>query len=112
MKARTPPVTFKQIQSAVTDEFERQHDEMFAQMAPKIMAQTLATVLWTMHTRYGWGKRRLRGLVEALHDTDELMDNPSPLHHRFDPLDCERQIQEQFGIDLRREFEAKVEVRK
>ena len=112
MKARTPPTTYKDIEKAVAEEMERQEPEIFKKHAAELIPQTFAVVLWTMAVSYGWKKKRLRKLVEALHDTDYLMENPSRLHHRFGPLELEREIKEKYGIDLRTEFPIKVEVQR
>ncbi|MBR1750903.1 MAG: hypothetical protein IJ740_08495 [Ruminococcus sp.] len=93
------------------EEYEKIREEIFRDCAADIVAQCLANVLWTMNTSFGWGEKRLRALVEALHETDELQCCPSALHHRFSGLDCEEKIKESFGIDIRREFPAKVEVK-
>lgn len=91
---------------------EEYREMVFREVAPDISVQAYACVIWTLKTRFGWGEKRIKQLVEALHDTDELMENPSRLHHRFDPLDCEREIKEKFGVDLRKEFPVRVEVQK
>lgn len=39
------------------------------------------------------------------------MDKPSPLHHRFDGLDCEQIIKDKYGIDLAKELPPQVEVK-
>ena len=64
-----------------------------------------------MNTSCGWGEKRLKAFVEALHDTDELQSNPSPLHRRFSGLECEEIIKDKFGVDIRKEFPPKVEVK-
>ena len=86
-------------------------EEIFREVAPDITAQNIAFMLWTMYTRFGWGEKRIRRLIEAFHDTEDLMENPSRLHHRFSPLECEEILKEKFGIDVRAEFPPKVEVK-
>ena len=112
MKARTPPDTYRQIKREVAAEMERQHKQLFVQAAEELIPQAMAVVLWTMAVNYGWKKKRLRKLVEALKETDYLMENPSRLHHRFSPLDCEREVKEKYGIDFRKEFPIRVEIQK
>lgn len=90
---------------------EARREERYRDIAPDVMVQCLANVLWTMNRSYGWGRKRLRGLIEALHETDRLQCEPSKLHSRFDGLDCEEEIKERFGIDLRGEFPVKIEVK-
>ena len=94
MKARTPPDTYRQIKREVAAEMERQHKQLFVQAAEELIPQAMAVFLWTMAVNYGWKKKRLRKLVDNLKETDYLMDNPSRLHHRFSPLDCEQEIKD------------------
>lgn len=61
MKARIPYQMTSQQKKAMNDEINRQileHDEMFA-------VDNDATVLWTLHTCFGFGKKRLRRFWEA-----------------------------------------------
>ena len=108
MKARTPPDTYGQIKREVAADMERQHKQLFVQAAEELIPQAMAVVLWTMAVNYGWKKKRLRKLVDNLKETDYLMDTPSRLHHRFSPLDCEQEIKEKYGIDLRAELPIRV----
>lgn len=108
MKARTPPDTYRQIKREVAAEMERQHKQLFIKTAEELIPQAMAVFLWTMAVNYGWKKKRLRKLVDNLKETDYLMDNPSRLHHRFSPLDCEQEIKEKYGIDLRTELPIRV----
>jgi hypothetical protein len=112
MKARTQPVTHAEIRRAVEEEMDRQYEALYRRMAADLNAQNLGVVYWTLAKSFGWGEKRLKALTEALHDTDDLMEHPSRLHHRFSPLDCEKEIKERFGIDLRAEFPIRVEVQK
>ena len=95
----------------VSRESENVQEKIFRQAVDDMYVQLIATVFWTMATRYGWGKVRLRGLLETLKDTKDLMDKPSPLHHRFDGLDCEQIIKDKYGIDLAKELPPQVEVK-
>ena len=109
MKARTPPDTYGAIKREVAAEMERRRAELFVQAAGDLIPQAMAVFLWTMAINYGWGEKRLRRLADDLHETGHLMNNPSRLHHRFTPLDCEREIKEKYGIDIRAEFPVTVE---
>lgn len=93
------------------EEYEKMREKYFRELAPDITAQNIAFMLWTMHTRFGWGAKRIRRLIEAFHDTEDLMENPSRLHHRFSPLECEEILKEKYGVDIRKEFPPKVEVK-
>lgn len=109
MKSRK--IAHRDIRKAVAEEFDAQYYELYCKAAADICAQNTATFLWTMMTRFGYGEKRLRQLVEALHDTEDLMENPSRMHHRFSPLECEEILKEKFGIDVREEFPPKVEAK-
>lgn len=111
MRANIKPAPPRKVREVVAEEFDKQYYELYCNAAADISAQAYACVMWTLKTRFGWGEKRIKQLVEALHDTDELMEHPSRLHHRFDPLDCEREIKEKFGVDLRKEFPPRVEVK-
>lgn len=112
MKARkrglyTESEAKREVKREAADEWER----LWRQCAADLTPQIEATILWTIATRFGWGKKRLRKLVDALHDTNELMSNPSPLHHRFSPLELIDIIKDKYDIDLRKELPAEVEVK-
>lgn len=109
MKARTY-TTPKEIRREVEKETAEQYEKIFRKCADELTVQVLATVIWTLMTnyKYNWGKKRIMQFIEALHDTEDMMDNPSYLHHRFSPLECEQIIKDKYGIDLRKEFPAKV----
>lgn len=109
MRARTPPDTYAQIRREVAKEVDRQRAEIFREAAADLIPQAMAVFLWTMAINYGWGKKRLLKLVENLHETDYLMENPSILHHRFDPLDLEKVVKEKYCIDVRAEFPVRIE---
>lgn len=112
MKARTPPRSYKDFKRCTRIEFEEFREEVYVQAADDLIPQYMATTLWVMAKYHGWGEKRLRKLVDDWHDVDSLMENPSKLHSRFSPLDCEKEIKERFGIDLRAEFPIRVEVQK
>ena len=112
MKARTPPQSYSDYKRLTRKEFEEYRYEVYVQAANDLIPQCMATFLWTMVKYHGWGEKRLRKLVDDWHDVDSLMENPSRLHSRFSPLDCEKEIKERFGIDIRAEFPIKVEVQK
>ena len=110
LKARTIN-TREEIKRQVSKQLEDGYEEIFRKAANDVFIQNLAVMLWTMETRFGWKGKRLRDLTDALHDTDDMMCNPSKIHHRFSPLDCEKHLKEKYGIDLRSEFKVKVEVK-
>jgi hypothetical protein len=112
MNARKPPTTYSAIKKEEAAELERQEPELFAKHAEMLIPQAIATFLWTMALCYGWKEKWLKQLVENLKETDYLMDNPSRLHHRFSPLDCEKEIKEKYGIDVREEFPVRIEIQK
>lgn len=104
--------TVTEARREVNREIDDAMPQLFQKHAEMLLPQVTATFLWTMATRYGWGEKRLRQLAEAIHDTEYLMENPSKLHHRFDPIDLIRVIKEKYGIDLEKEFPVRTEVQK
>lgn len=107
MKARTHIlVTEKQVQKSVDNMIEDIRFEVYSEAVQDITAQTLATVMVTLEQWYGWKEERLKKFVEHIHDTEDLMVKPSPLHHRFTHLDNLKHIKEKYNIDLRKEFPA------
>lgn len=109
MKAhrKLPP----QMQQEVDRQKLELQEKIFREAAEEVTVQAISTFLWTMSTRFGWKGKRLSDLVEALHDTRDMMQSPTAMNHRFDPLDCEKQLLKDYGIDVRAEFKAEVEVR-
>lgn len=112
MKSALSINTRKAIEREVAKELERQKAVIYRQAAEDLMPQALAFFLWTMQLNYGWGEKRLRKLVDDLHETDHLMNSPSPMHHRFNSLDCEEMLKDKYGIDIRAEFPIVVEDKK
>ena len=99
-------VTETQIHDAVEAEVETIKKEVYKEAVQDITVQTLATVLYCLETCYDWKEQRLKKFVQYLHDTEDLMVNPSPLHHRFSHLDNKQRMKELYGIDLEQEFPA------
>lgn len=110
MKARVL-TSEKDVKKAARQEYEEVREEIFKECADDIMAQALCTVFYTLMTAYGWRKQRLRNFADALHATNDLMCNPSRLHHRFSPLDIEQMLKDKYRLDIRKEFQANVEIK-
>lgn len=114
MRAHYTSPTDKMLKSAARacrEDDAEYREQVFREVVADIAAQTTANIIWTLWKMEGYGEKRIKRLIEHLHDMDELMEHPSRLHHRFDPLDCEREIKEKFGVDLHKEFPPKVEVK-
>lgn len=109
MRARQR-LTCKQ-QEAAQRLLDDEHERIFREVADDLLVQNLATVFWTLAVNDGWGAGQLRKLADDLHETKNLMNNPSPLHHKFSPLECEQIIKDKYNIDLRAEFKAQVETK-
>lgn len=120
MNARKPPMitksssimfkSNKELNRAVAREMERLEPEYFQKHAAELIPQYMAMVLWTIQLNKG--EEAMREFIEDFHETDYLMDNPSKLHHRFDPTDCDKELKEKYGIDVRKEFPIRTEVQK
>lgn len=112
VKAHTPPTTFSQIKREVAAEVNRKEPEIFKKHAEMLIPQVYAMVLYTLATCEGYGVKRLKRFCEHIHDIDDLMENPSRLHHRFDPTDLIDVVKEKYGIDVVKEFPVRIEVQK
>lgn len=104
--------SYEDFQKAVADEIAKQEPEIFKRHAEQLIPQVYAMVFKVMDMDHGWKAKRLWQLIHELKDLDDLMENPSPLHHRFSPVDCEREMKEKYGIDFRKEFPIRVEIQK
>lgn len=104
--------SYEDFRKAVAEEIAKQEADIYKRHAEQLIPQVYAMFFWTIELNYGWKKKRLLKLVENLKETDYLMDHPSRLHHRFDPIDCEREMKEKYGIDFRKEFPIRVEIQK
>ena len=106
MKARTD----SKIRRTCREEYEQYREEIFKECAHDIMTQALCVVYYTLIQK-GWREKRLKDFTAEIKATNDLMCNPSKLHHRFNPIDIEKMIKEKYGIDLRKEFEPTIEVK-
>lgn len=109
MKARVL-TSEKDVKKAARQEYEEIREEIFRECAHDIMTQALCVVYYTLIQK-GWREKRLKDFTTEIKATNDLMCNPSRLHHRFSPLDIEKMIKEKYGIDLRKEFEPNIEVK-
>lgn len=109
MKARQRPTSrqLAETQRLMDDE----HERIFRECADDILQQAFAAVFWTLAVNDDWGAEQLRKLADDLHETQYLMNNPSPLHHKFSPLECMEIIKDKYNIDVRAEFKAQVEIK-
>lgn len=104
--------SYEDFQKAVAEEIAKREFDIYKRHAEDLIPQVYAMVFKTIEMNYGWKKKRLWKLVETLKETDYLMEHPSRLHHRFSPIDCEREMKEKYGIDFRKEFPVRVEIQK
>ena len=95
----------------VQKEATLQGNAIYEKAARDILPQAMATFLWTMHTNFGFGPKRIADVAEALIDTGNLMLNPSKLHHRFGGLDCVEWLKKYAGVDAEEAYKAEVEFR-
>lgn len=109
MKAWKRP-TCKEL-AATERVMSNERERIFREVADDILQQAFAAVFWTLAVNDDWGAEQLRKLADDLHETKHLMNNPSPLHRKFSPLECMEIIKEKFNIDIRAEFKAQVETK-
>lgn len=91
---------------------EDYYEKVFRDCAQDVMTQSLGCVFWTLAIQFGFGKRRLRKLADALHDTDLMMCKKNPLTGKcISPIELAKQVKEDYGIDLAKEFPVKIDLR-
>lgn len=106
MKARTD----RKIRQTCRQEYENLREEIFRECAHDVMTQALCVVYYTLIQK-GWREKRLKDFTAEIKATNDLMCNPSKLHHRFNPIDIEEMLKSKYGIDLREEFKPTIEVK-
>ncbi len=106
MKARTD----RKIRQTCRQEYENLREEIFRECAHDIMTQALCVVYYTLIQK-GWREKRLKDFTAEIKATNDLMCNPSKLHHRFNSIDIEEMLKSKYGINLREEFKPTIEVK-
>lgn len=88
----------KNIRQLQIDEWNKQNDEIKEQLQKNLYV----SVLWTLHTQYGWGQKRLTDFYVKL---DEVLDDIMDSYHFQDDTSalywyCEKKLKEECGIDF------------
>lgn len=81
--------------------------QIYDLVVDEITAQILSTVIFTLETEYGFGKKRLRDFCDALHRTNQDMISGVAFFGQKRTLDLSRydeEIKRKYDIDLRKEF--------
>lgn len=80
------------------------YQEIFTTAAEDIISQCLAAVFYTLDIEYGWKSKRLKDFANALHRTNDDMCKQNTFGRRISPIELEKHIKSEYGIDLRKEF--------
>lgn len=104
--------TPKQIDDEIARKDAELYEEHFKQIAPELCHQTLAVVLFVLEKTHGWKGKRLRDFLEAFVEVKRMMNTPTAMNHKFDPLDCLEYYRKKYGIDIAEIVEVEVESRR
>lgn len=91
--------TAEELETVVKDEINRLYDKIEYDIA----AQFLSAILATLEIKYGWKQSRLRGFVDNLHATSELICGADIFGHKIDTGQLINHLSEKYGIDCRDE---------
>ena len=107
MKARTQYITNRSdVKKEVLKEFQRQEK----QLAENFTIQTVANVLYILEKNFGFGKKRLNAVLDAI-DSLNTLQNQGVLGNSFDNLDLVQHFKDKYNIDLSKMLTVKLEWR-
>lgn len=92
-------ISAKEIKKQFDAEFDKRTDELFEAAIRDIAPQLMATVLQELNTEFGWGKKRLRRLVDGVNGYFQLMQT-GILGKKFNAIDLIERMKTEFDIDL------------
>ena len=109
MKAHAPKIftTEIQIREEVQKEYDARYEEHQRAIQHSVAVQLTAIFLYMMHVNYGFGRERLRKLLDCLTSTCEDMTGCGFVK----PFDCEDLVdwcKEYAGIDLDKEIQTEI----
>lgn len=80
---------------------EQVKDEMYQNIEKDCTYQALATVFWTLHKEFGFGRKRLAKLKREVEILYSLMINSDTiLWKQLSPRNLQAGLKEKFGIDF------------
>ena len=107
MKARTQYITNRSdVKKEIVREFKRQEQ----QLAENFTIQTVANVLYILEKQFGFGKKRLSAVLDAI-DSLNTLQNQGVLGETFDNLDLVQHFKDKYDIDLSKRLTVKLEWR-
>lgn len=91
----------QQIKKAVNAEWQTKETEYFEMCKNDIIPQILAVCMFTLKTRFGFGKKRMNDFYNDMLGTLKLMlDNGAIFGRKISSQDLIDMIKEEYGIDL------------
>lgn len=92
----------KQASRAAKRVYEEQTNELYYQVAESILRQHTATILYVLHYSFGFGKKRLKRLLNQRNDLCEMMEKKQQIIGKsFDPMDIVNDIEGYLGHSLK-----------
>lgn len=108
MRANYTTMNKTKARAIAKEEVTKQYQQIFADCAADVMHQTIATFLLYFERDLGYGKKRLKDIVEGVKGWCDIMDNPSELAGGWSTVDNIEYFKKKYGIDLREEFKAEI----
>ena len=96
--------TRNSLRKAVDVEWEAKEAEYFEKCKNDIIPQILAVCMFTLKTRFGFGKKRINDFYSDMAGTLKLMlDNGAVFGRKISSQDLIDMVKEEYGIDLDKE---------
>lgn len=92
--------TRKSINKAMEDEWKSKQDEYYEKCKKDIIPQVVATCMYCLKIRYGFGKKRMHDFLDEIRATNELLESDLIFGKGFTTVDLIQMIKEQYNIDL------------
>lgn len=107
MKVRTQYIVNRSdVKKEVLKEFQRQEQ----QLAENFTIQTVANILYILEKQFGFGKKRLNAVLDAI-DSLNTLQSEGILGETFDNLDLFQHFKDKYNIDLSKRLTVKLEWR-
>ncbi len=107
MKSRVPyMVKNSDLKQEVVKEFKRQEQ----QLAENFTYQTVASILYILEKQFGFGKKRLNNVVDAIESLNSLQNN-GIFGQTFDNLDLIEHLKTKYDIDVAKRIKVHLEWR-
>jgi hypothetical protein len=90
----------QQIKKAVDNEWQTKETEYFEKCKNDVVPQILAVCMFTLKTRFGFGKKRINDFYTDISATLKLMLEGGVFGKNFSTQDLIDMIKNDYGIDL------------